>query len=84
MAEIKYLDRTPSPRVEKIFRELEEKARARKKQMEELERQAESGNIFARESIENLCAERRRMVIESNRRLEETYREKMKELHESK
>ena len=82
MAEIKYLDRTISPRVEKIFQEIEEKALERRKQMEELEREAENGNIFAHESIENLYAEQRRMVIESNKRLEETYKKKMKEIQE--
>ena len=81
MAEITYLDRTLSPRVEKIFQEIEERAQARKKQMEELEREAENGNIFAQESIENLYAERRRMVIEANAMVEETYRKKVKELH---
>ena len=65
MAEIKYLDRTISPRVEKIFQEIEEKALERRKQ-----------------SIENLYAEQRRMVIESNKRLEETYKKKMKEIQE--
>ncbi len=78
MAEIKYLSCTPSPRVAKIFQEIEEKAQERRKQMEELEREAENGNTFAQKSIENLYAERRRMVIESNQRLEETYKKKTK------
>ncbi len=80
MAEIIPLHFDSDPEIEQIMKEIEETVRKREEQIEDLEKQADSGNIFAKRALENLVEELWRRGIESSRYIEEMCgKEKAKE-----
>lgn len=65
------------PEIEQIMKEVEETVKKRKKQIEDLEKQADSGNIFAQRAMENLIDELWLRCIESSKFIEEMCREEI-------
>lgn len=76
MAEIKYLDRTPSPEFETRMKEIDEHSEQFVKQLEDLEKEAKDGNNFAAESIVNLYQDKWRQALESMERVEKLHKER--------